>query len=138
MTNLISLHETSGHHLVYLPKYTAPDDPLFQCSEEELWTRFHQALQRVVPDLTDGDIEARFLFRERFVQPLPVLHYPDLVPPMITNIPGVLLANTTHIVHSTLNNNAMVHIARRAVDLLETQSIELKPEHTGSIATSSV
>jgi hypothetical protein len=46
---------------------------------------------------------------------VPVLHYSDLVPAMQTDVPGVLLANTTQIVNSTLNNNAMVQIARDAV-----------------------
>ena len=36
---------------------------------------------------------------------------------MRTNIDGVLLANTTQIINSNLNNNAMVKIAHRAVNL---------------------
>jgi protoporphyrinogen oxidase len=119
MTNLVHTGETAGHHLIYLPKYTAPDDPLFLASEDELWASFRAALQRVIPDLRDADIEQRFLFRERFVQPLPVLHYSDLAPSMDTGVRGLVLANTTQIINSTLNNNAMVHIARDAVALVK-------------------
>ncbi len=122
MTNLISTEETSGYQLVYLPKYTAPDDPIFTADEKDLWASFRTALLRVVPDLADEDIERRYLFRERFVQPLPVLHYSDLLAPMVTNVPGLLQANTTQIIHSTLNNNAMVQIARRAVELVQPSS----------------
>lgn len=118
MTNLISAEETAGHHLVYLPKYTAPDDPLFAAGEDRLWTIFREGLLRAVPDLADADIERRFLLRERFVQPLPVLHYSDRLAPMTTSIPGLVQANTTQIINSTLNNNAMVQIARRAVELV--------------------
>ena len=32
MTNLVSLSETAGYHLVYLPKYTVPGDPAVQCA----------------------------------------------------------------------------------------------------------
>jgi hypothetical protein len=53
------------------------------------------------------------------VQPVPVLHYSTIVPEMKTNVPGLLVANTTQIVNSTLNNNEMVKIANRAVQLLE-------------------
>jgi protoporphyrinogen oxidase len=116
MTNLISREQTAGRHLVYLPKYTSPGDPLFDTNEEEIWSAFRQGLQRVIPDLKDSDIEARHLFRERFVQPIPVLHYSDIVPAMETNVDGVLVANTTQIINSTLNNNEMVKIARRAVE----------------------
>ncbi len=116
MTNLISREETGGRHLVYLPKYTVPGDPLFTADEEQIWRLFRKGLRRVVPDLEEQDIECRFLFRERFVQPVPVLHYSSIVPAMQTGVPGLILANTTQIVNSTLNNNEMVRIARQAVE----------------------
>lgn len=126
MTNLISLEETQGRHLVYLPKYTSPGDPLFDASEEDVWNLFYPSLKRVVPDLKDEEIERRFVFRERLVQPVPVLDYSALVPPMQTSIPGLLLANTTQIVNSTLNNNEMVRISGKAVDLVLQKSHDLK------------
>jgi len=44
------------------------------------------------------------------------LNYSALVPAMQTSVPNLLLANTTQIVNSTLNNNEMVRIAGTAVD----------------------
>jgi protoporphyrinogen oxidase len=116
MTNLISEEETAGRHLVYLPKYTAPNDALFDVSDDEIWQLFWRNLKRVFPDLQQSDIECKFLFRERFVQPVPVLNYSDHVPDIQTNVNGLYLANTTQIINSTLNNNAMVKIARQAID----------------------
>jgi protoporphyrinogen oxidase len=118
MTNLVSRSETAGYHLVYLPKYTTPGDPLFNAPESELWLSFREGLRRVCPDLQDSEIEARHLFRERLVQPIPVLNYSDIVPEMSTSIDGLFLANTTQIINSNLNNNAMVKIANRAVQLV--------------------
>jgi protoporphyrinogen oxidase len=118
MTNLVATEETAGYHLVYLPKYTVPGDPLFDAPEAELWAQFRAGLGRVIPDLTERDIEKRYLFRERLVQPVPVLHYSDIVPEMRTGVEGVLLANSTQIINSNLNNNAMVKIANRAVELV--------------------
>jgi len=118
MTNLISREETAGRHLVYLPKYTAPNDPLFESPDEEVWGLFQKAFKRMFPDLNEDDIEKRFILRERLVQPLPVLHYSDRVPFMRTSVPGLFLANTTQIINSTLNNNEMVKIAREAVEML--------------------
>jgi protoporphyrinogen oxidase len=118
MTNLISLDETNGRHLVYLPKYTSPGDPLFAATDAEVWNTFSSAIKQVIPDLRDGDIERRFIFRERLVQPIPVLNYSQLAPEMQTPVPNVLLANTTQIVNSTLNNNEMVRIARGAADAI--------------------
>lgn len=116
MTNLISTEETGGHHLVYLPKYTSPGDPLFEASDEQIWAEFRRHLKRVIPEFQDSDVEERFTFRERFVQPVPTLHYTQIVPDMETGIEGLILANTTQIINSTLNNNAMVKIARKAVE----------------------
>jgi protoporphyrinogen oxidase len=116
MTSLVSREETAGHHLVYLPKYTVPGDPLFGASDADLWQAFRAGLRRVFPDLQDSEIEARHLFRERFVQPVPVLKYSETVPDMKTNVPGLFLANTTQLVNSNLNNNAMTKIATRAVE----------------------
>ena len=129
MTNLISQSETAGYHLVYLPKYTVPEDPLFNAPETELWAAFREGLRRVCPSLQDSEIEARYLFRERLVQPIPVLNYSDLVPEMSTNIDGLFLANTTQIINSNLNNNAMVKIANQAVEL-----VSKRHEHASSSA----
>lgn len=118
MTNLISTERTAGRHLVYLPKYTAPGDALFEAEDEDVWSLFQSGLRKLFPDLKETDIEQHFVFREKLVQPLPVLHYSEIVPPMETGIPNLLLANTTQIVNSTLNNNEMVKIARRAADLV--------------------
>ena len=126
MTNLISGEETEGRHLVYLPKYTSPGDPLFEAADDEVWSAFRKHLQRVIPDFLDSDVEKRFTFRERFVQPVPTLHYSEIVPEMETGVEGLILANTTQIINSTLNNNAMVKIARQAVEMA------LKPSEDGS------
>lgn len=127
MTNLVSTNETAGYHLVYLPKYTVPGDVLFEASEEELWKTFWAGLKQVFPDLEETDIESRHLFRERLVQPVPVLRYSDTVPAMRTNVKGVFLANTTQLVNSNLNNNAMVKIAKQAVQAVLDSSLDLPP-----------
>jgi hypothetical protein len=90
---------------------------LFGASDEEVWQKYRAGLLRVIPELKDGEIEQRFIFRERLVQPIPVMNYSALVPDMRTNVEHLFLANTTQIVNSTLNNNEMVKIARKAADL---------------------
>ena len=133
MTNLVSTEETAGYHLVYLPKYTSPNDPLFDGDERSIWEVFRAGLLRVAPQFRESDIESRHLFRERYVQPIPVLQYSEIVPEMQTNVNGLLVANTTQIINSTLNNNEMVKIARRAVDATLHNSSELPPTFTSDI-----
>jgi len=124
MTSLVSQEETQGRHLVYLPKYTTPGDPTFSLSEVEIWRQMKAGLLRMHRDLKDEDIEKVFVFRERYVQPLPVLHYSRLVPTMETNIPGLFLANSTFVINKTLSRDQMVVIARQAADkILRTQGV---------------
>lgn len=115
MTNLIGTAHTSGRSLVYLPRYTTPSDPLFAASDAEVSRAFDADLHRMHPDLKPGDVEGRWVFRERAVQPVPTVGYSTLaLPAMETPLPGVLLANSSQIVNNTLNNNAMTGIAKAA------------------------
>ncbi len=119
MTNLIdAAKSTAGRSLVYLPKYTSPVDPLFNLSDGEIWARFAPALFRMHPTLKSSDIDSMHIFRERFVQPVPTLHYSEQAPTIATGIPHLFLANSTQIVNDTLNNNAMTRIARNACSVL--------------------
>jgi protoporphyrinogen oxidase len=115
MTNLIDRASlTAGRTLVYLPKYTAPGDPLFELSDDQVWGRFSPALFRMHPTLQALEIESVHIFRERYVQPVPILNYSAYAPTIATGIPHLFVANSTQIVNDTLNNNAMTRIARKA------------------------
>ncbi len=117
MTNLIDADiETSGHTLVYLPKYTTPSDKLFYLSDQEVWERFSSSLFRIHPRLRHNDILSVQVFRERYVQPVPTLNYSAHAPTVATGVPHLFVANTSQIVNDTLNNNAMIAIARAACD----------------------
>ncbi len=119
MTNLIDRHrETAGVHLVYLPRYTMSDDPLFNASDAEVWACFSPQLRRMHPDLTEAQITGRFVFRERAVQPVPTLGYSRIAPPTATPVPGVYVANTAQIINNTLNNNVMTTLAQDACEQL--------------------
>ena len=45
MTALVDRGQLGGHTLVYLPKYVAPDDPLFEVSDDEIEARFLAGLR---------------------------------------------------------------------------------------------
>jgi protoporphyrinogen oxidase len=105
-----------GHSLVYLPKYVAPDDPIFELSDRDLRTNFVRALVEMYPGFTDDDVLEFKVSRVRRVFPLPVLNYSDRLPPMQTSIRGVHVINSAHIVNGTLNVNETVQLAERAAE----------------------
>ena len=119
MTTLVDPAEFGGRTLVYLPKYVAPDDPLFEVSDDDLRTQFIAALKRMYPHFEESDVAAFRVSRVRHVVALTTLNYSDNLPPMQTSLPGVFAVNSAHIVNGTLNVNETVKLAEDAVrDLL--------------------
>ncbi len=109
MSNLVSLEETAGLHMTYLPKYVSSDDPLLQQTDEELRKLFFQGLRLMFPDLTVDDIVTTHINRAVKMQPLQVLNYSRLVPKVVTEHNDFFVLNTSQFINDTLNNNTVVH-----------------------------
>jgi protoporphyrinogen oxidase len=110
MSNLVSLTETAGRHLTYLPKYVHSDDPLLKKSDEELRKQFLDGLQLMLPKLRSEDIEGIHINRAIKVQPLQVLNYSELVPDVVTRHKDFYVLNTSQFVNNTLNNNEVIRL----------------------------
>lgn len=103
MTAFVDPAEVGGNTLVYLPKYVAPDDPLFEATDDEVRDLFLPYLQRIHPELADEDVLAFRVSRSRQVFAVPTIDYSQHVPPMVTSVPGLYLAGSAHLVNATLN-----------------------------------
>lgn len=103
MTAFVDPAEVGGHHLVYLPRYVAPDDPLLDASDAEVRDRFEAGLRRLYPDLRGEDVLAFRVSRVRQVFAVPTLGYSKRMPPMATSVPGLHLAGSAHLLNATLN-----------------------------------
>ena len=117
-TNVVYPEELGGKHLVYLPKYVPPGDPLKKLNDEEIIEYFVGKLKKVYPDLNDDSILHKKVFRSEYVQPLQELNYLDRKTGIRTPVTGVYLANTSMIYNSTLNNNAAISLAKNAVKII--------------------
>ena len=117
-TNIIPPELLDGRALVYLPKYLPPDDPFFEATDEEISNLFLKGLKRIFPDLSDEDIIAYRINRERYVQPIHEISYSEKIPPMHTPCRNGYMVNTTMILNSTLNNNQVIHLARKMARIL--------------------
>ncbi len=115
MTALVDPETFGGKHLVYLPKYVSPRDPLFEQSDKSIVDSFIGALRRMNPELEESDILATRISRVREVLALSTLNYSVLAPPMETSVPGVSVVNSSQIVNGTLNVNECVRLADAAM-----------------------
>jgi protoporphyrinogen oxidase len=109
MSNVVSLQETAGRYLTYLPKYMLSDDPVFHRPDDELRALFFAGLGLMFPDLRAEDIEGVHINRAVRVQPLQVLNYSSLVPQVVTEHEDFFVLNTSQFVCGTLNNNEVIH-----------------------------
>jgi protoporphyrinogen oxidase len=122
MTSFVDPSEMGGNTLVYLPKYVAPDDPLFDATDDEVRAAFLPYLQKVHPALSDRDVLAFQVSRARQVFAVPTIDYSQHVPPIVTSVPGLYLAGSAHLVNATLNVDdtlSLVDDALAAIDAAE-------------------
>ena len=111
MTSLVDKAELGGNALIYLPRYVAPNDELFDRTDAEIEHEFLSGLQRMHPGLSLADVRAVRISRVRHVFALPTLGYSDRLPPVVTSVPGLYSLNSSHIVNGTLNVNETIKLA---------------------------
>lgn len=119
MDALVGTEPFLGNALVYLPKYVASSDPIFERDDASIQSAFVKALLRMYPDLRVEDVVAARVAKARFVLPLATLDYSERIPPFATSIPNVYVANSTQIVNGTLNVNQTLLLARDAMNAIE-------------------
>jgi len=115
MTALVDPVEFGGRTLVYLPKYVAPDDPLFAEPDDSIRERFLAALERMHPEFQRSEVLAFQLAKVKHVFAVPTLNYSERVPDMKASVEGVYLVNSSHIINGTLNVNETLQLAEQAV-----------------------
>jgi protoporphyrinogen oxidase len=115
MSALVDKKNFEGNALIYLPKYLAPDDPMFLRSDEDIEFEFKSALMKMYPFLQEQDFICAKTARARNVFALPGLNYSDNLSPVKTSVPGLYIANSSHITNGTLNVNETMQLAEKVV-----------------------
>lgn len=105
MTAFIDPAEVGGKSLVYLPKYLAASDPLFQADDAEVVATFLPFLQQMYPSFDPSQVVAARVSKVAQVFAVPTLNYSDDAPTIATSVPGLFLAGSAHLPFSTLNVN---------------------------------
>ncbi len=108
-----------GHHLVYLPKYTASGSPYQQASDEEIKTTWLENLRRMFPAFQLESVQYFLIHREKLVEPLHGLNGTDRIPSVKTPIQGLFLATTAQIYPGLTNGESVTrHASQAAVAVL--------------------
>jgi protoporphyrinogen oxidase len=116
-----------GHHLVYLPKYTAPGSEWQKKTDEEIRQIWLDNLRIMFPNFDEKRIQYFLIHRERYVEPLHPLNSSQLIPGVETPVKGLYLSTTAQIYPALTNGESVSrHAYESAQVILKTlpQTIE--------------
>jgi protoporphyrinogen oxidase len=108
-----------GHHLVYLPKYTAPESELQKKSDDEIREIWLHNLEVMFPDFDRSAIRYFLVHRERYVEPLHELNQTHMIPEVKTPVSNLYLATTAQIYPALTNGESVSRFAQSAAETIE-------------------
>lgn len=115
MTNLVDPEAVGGSHVIYLPYYTDPKDPMFERKPEDIAAEFVADLIQRYPALSAADILSCDTSKARYVMPVPVPGALSRPIPPRSGLPGLYLASSAQILNGTLNVESSLQICESAV-----------------------
>lgn len=103
-----------GHHLVYLPKYTAPGSALITQPDDAIKAMWLENLRTMFPDFDERSVRYFQVHRERYVEPLHGLNSTDQIPAVETPVESLFLVTTAQIYPELTNGESVSRHAHRA------------------------
>jgi protoporphyrinogen oxidase len=113
MSALVDKKEFGGSALVYLPKYVAPGDELFDKTDAEIEETFLAALEKMYAHFSRANVLEFKVSRVQRVFPIPTLHYSANLAGVTTSLENVFIVNSAQITNGTLNVNETVQLAEK-------------------------
>lgn len=104
-----------GKHYVYISKYLDVKDRLYQFSENEYLDYSLPFIQQVFPSFSESMVVNRYLWKERYSQPVPSIGYQALIPQNVTPLKGVFIASMAQIYPEDRGTNAAIGQGRAIV-----------------------
>jgi protoporphyrinogen oxidase len=115
-TNVIDPEFMGGHHLVYIPKYLAPENKQWtKRSDKDLLEECIGHLTRMFPHFAREHIADYWIGREPFVEPVYRLNFFETIEPYIDRVQGLYIANNSHTYPFLLNCESVVRLAEQVV-----------------------
>jgi protoporphyrinogen oxidase len=113
-TQVVGTDHTDGHHLVYMPKYCAPDAPEQSEDDESIYTRFTDYLAKLSPRFSRDEVVDWTVQRAKLVEPVHQLRAdrePLAMAPIWPGVEGLALASNAQIYPYLLNGDSVMGFA---------------------------
>jgi protoporphyrinogen oxidase len=126
-TNVIDPALMGGRHLVYVPKYLSPRNKKWLGrSDEELKNECFGHLERMFPSFHSSEVEAAWIGREAFVEPLYTMDFHRTIPPIQGPAKGLFVANNSQTYPFLLNCESVVSLAESVVSKVYLSTVQLR------------
>jgi protoporphyrinogen oxidase len=117
-TNLRSPSEYGGHHLVYLSRYMAADDPFYAMGPDELFNAYLPHLEQMFPHFGMDWVDEVYFWSARYTQPVIVRHYSDLRPAFQTPLRDLWLSCMAQVYPEDRGMNYAVVYGQRVAEMM--------------------
>lgn len=111
----------AAHHVVYLPKYTAPDSDWMGVTDAEIRDAWLLRLRQIFPDLRPAEVRHFVVSRARYADPVHFLNAAETLLPVETPYEGLYLANSSQVYPALAASDAVIAHARRVAQLVSQQ-----------------
>lgn len=116
-TNFMDKKHYGNEHLVYLGNYLPQDSERFTLQKEETLALFDKFLKKINPEYKKNLIDFE-LFKAPFAQPIIPTNYSKMIPPMVTPLKGIFLANIEQVYPWDRGTNYAVELGIKVADLI--------------------
>jgi protoporphyrinogen oxidase len=108
-------------HVVYLPKYTAPDNDWMGVSDDEIREAWLNHLKHLFPHFNESHVLHFAVSRSRYVEPVHSVNALETVASVETPYRGLYLANTSQVYPELPTSEAAIAHARQVAQLVHQQ-----------------
>ena len=114
--------EKSGHFIVYLPRYIAPDNDWMGVSDEDIFTAWVSHLKKIFPEFTEKQIVHFAVSRSRYAEPIHAVNMLQNKLDVQTPYAGLYLANTAQVYPFLSTSETAVSHARHVAEIIQSNS----------------
>lgn len=120
-TNFIDKKNYNNEHLLYIGNYMESSSDLYKLSKEQILETYDPFLQKINPDYKNNIISYE-VFKTPFAQPIIPIHYSKIIPPFITPLPNVYLANIEQVYPWDRGTNYAIELGYKIADIVDETS----------------
>jgi protoporphyrinogen oxidase len=115
--NFMPVEDYGGQRLMYLGNYLPMSDRRFTMSDQELLDWYLPYLAKINPAFDPSWVKDAWVFKAPYAQPIVTVDYHQHIPPHVTPIPGLFLANMFQVYPQDRGQNYSIQMAYRVADL---------------------